>query len=136
MGLRVNIIIIILIVFWRILAIALPFNYHQNSGMNLVMQEGEIQDMPPTPPNFPMCNNFRFNSNHFFTSLRNHEKRLASKGEYKILSWHVFFYNMHIIWVYSIKCYKKLRVFWNWISFVFSYLIWLYPSSNIQILTF
>lgn len=59
---------------------------HQNSGMNLVMQEGEIQDMPPTPPNFPMCNNFRFNSNHFFTLLRNHEKRLASKGEYKILS--------------------------------------------------
>lgn len=48
--------------------------------MNLVMQEGEIQDMPPTPPNFPMCNNFRFNSNHFFTSLRNNEKRLASKG--------------------------------------------------------
>lgn len=50
--------------------------------MDLVLQEGEVEEMPPTPPNFPTYSNFRFDSNHFFTSLRAHERKLASRGFY------------------------------------------------------
>lgn len=54
--------------------------HHQSDGMSLVMQEGEIQEMAPLPPNFPTCNNFRFDQNQFLSSLRNQERILASKG--------------------------------------------------------
>lgn len=48
--------------------------HHQSDGMNLVMQEGEIQEMAPLPPNFPTCNNFRVNPNQFLSSLKNQER--------------------------------------------------------------
>ncbi|XP_033742548.1 L-ascorbate oxidase-like [Pecten maximus] len=32
---------------------------HQIAGMSLVLQEGEITDMPPLPKGFPVCGNFR-----------------------------------------------------------------------------
>lgn len=54
--------------------------HHQSDGMNLVMQEGEIQEMAPLPPNFPTCNNFRVNPNQFLSSLKNQERMLWSKG--------------------------------------------------------
>lgn len=54
--------------------------HHQSDGMNLVMQEGEIQEMAPLPPNFPTCNNFRVNPNQFLSSLKNQERILWSKG--------------------------------------------------------
>lgn len=38
-----------------------PLTNHQYLGMDLVIQEGEVEQMPPLPPNFPICNIFRFN---------------------------------------------------------------------------
>uniref|UniRef100_K1PED6 L-ascorbate oxidase n=1 Tax=Magallana gigas TaxID=29159 RepID=K1PED6_MAGGI len=57
------------------------FAHHFFGGMSLVMEEGEIQDMPPVPPNFPTCNKFRFNPYQFDQSLRDHERTLALKGK-------------------------------------------------------
>lgn len=54
--------------------------HHQSDGMNLVMQEGEIQEMAALPPNFPTCNNFRVNPNQFLSSLKHQERMLSSKG--------------------------------------------------------
>ncbi|XP_061167209.1 uncharacterized protein LOC133176053 [Saccostrea echinata] len=54
--------------------------HHQINGMNLVMQEGDIQDMPPVPPNFPTCNNFLSNLEQWLTSLKRQEAILLSKG--------------------------------------------------------
>lgn len=59
--------------------------HHQSDGMNLVMQEGEIQEMAPLPPNFPTCNNLRVNPNQFLSSLKHQERMLSSKGWYTIL---------------------------------------------------
>ncbi|XP_022309994.2 uncharacterized protein LOC111115523 [Crassostrea virginica] len=56
------------------------FANHQFQGMSLVMQEGEIREMPPTPPNFPTCNSFQFDHNQFLMSLRKQERMLSSKG--------------------------------------------------------
>ncbi|XP_061167207.1 uncharacterized protein LOC133176052 [Saccostrea echinata] len=54
--------------------------HHQAEGMNLVMQEGDIADMPPVPPNFPTCNNFRTNPEQWLRSLNREEAKLLSKG--------------------------------------------------------
>lgn len=37
-----------------------PLTNHQYLGMDLVIQEGEVEQMPPLPPNFPTCKIFRF----------------------------------------------------------------------------
>ncbi|KAK1135838.1 hypothetical protein K0M31_000410 [Melipona bicolor] len=34
------------------------FIYHQASGMQMVLNVGEQEDLPPVPPNFPKCGNF------------------------------------------------------------------------------
>ncbi|XP_062618563.1 uncharacterized protein LOC134280151 [Saccostrea cucullata] len=54
--------------------------HHQEEGMSLVVQEGDISDMPPVPPNFPTCNNFRFNPEQWLTSLNKQEAKLLAKG--------------------------------------------------------
>ncbi|CAH0550161.1 unnamed protein product [Brassicogethes aeneus] len=35
------------------------FLYHITVGMNLILQVGTNSDLPPVPPKFPTCNNFR-----------------------------------------------------------------------------
>lgn len=72
--------------------------HHQSDGMNLVMQEGEIQEMAPLPPNFPTCNNFRVNPNQFLSSLKNQERMLWSKGWYTLLFPSPFHYYIICIW--------------------------------------
>ncbi|XP_062618572.1 uncharacterized protein LOC134280160 [Saccostrea cucullata] len=54
--------------------------HHQADGMILVAQEGDISDMPPVPPNFPTCSNFRFNPEQWLTSLNRQEAKLRAKG--------------------------------------------------------
>ncbi|XP_017760663.1 PREDICTED: laccase-like [Eufriesea mexicana] len=35
------------------------FVYHQMAGMELILKVGEQSDLPPVPPNFPRCGNFK-----------------------------------------------------------------------------
>ncbi|XP_033744232.1 uncharacterized protein LOC117330123 [Pecten maximus] len=38
---------------------------HQITGMALILQVGDVDEMPPTPKNFPTCGNFKFPKEEF-----------------------------------------------------------------------
>ncbi|XP_062618571.1 uncharacterized protein LOC134280159 [Saccostrea cucullata] len=56
------------------------FGHHQTQGMNLVMQEGDIEHMPKVPTNFPTCNNFLLDPKQWLVSLKREEARRKSLG--------------------------------------------------------
>ncbi|XP_061167179.1 uncharacterized protein LOC133176019 [Saccostrea echinata] len=56
------------------------FGHHQTQGMNLIMQEGNIADMPKLPPNFPTCNNFLVNPEQWLMALKREEAKRKSLG--------------------------------------------------------
>lgn len=75
------------------------YSHPQFGGMNLVMQEGEENDMAPLPTNFPTCNNFWVNPNQFYSILRNQDRMLASKGRCSKCS--LFFYRIPLLSVWN-----------------------------------
>ncbi|XP_062618570.1 uncharacterized protein LOC134280158 [Saccostrea cucullata] len=56
------------------------YGHHQTQGMNLVMQEGEVKDMPQLPPNFPTCNNFQVHPEQWLLSLKREEAKRKALG--------------------------------------------------------
>ncbi|XP_048753990.2 uncharacterized protein LOC125665390 [Ostrea edulis] len=66
------------------------FTHHLAEGMSLVMQEGDIKDMAPIPPNFPTCNNFRVDPETWTLALNREEAKLALQGEYTQPPNHVY----------------------------------------------
>ncbi|XP_056001740.1 uncharacterized protein LOC125656390 [Ostrea edulis] len=56
------------------------FANHHLKGMALVIQEGEVEDMAPIPPNFPTCSDFQFSAVQWQIRVRSQRTRLASRG--------------------------------------------------------
>lgn len=53
--------------------------HHQSQGMALVLQEGDTEDMVPTPPNFPTCGSFQITKEQFEEVISDHEKILKAR---------------------------------------------------------
>ena len=64
---------------------------HQIAGMAVILQEGEVDDMPPTPDGFPTCGNFlpstgydvprKTNSTDVKSMVKAHSKLHAQKQQ-------------------------------------------------------
>lgn len=39
--------------------------FHNLLGMALIVKEGEVEEMPPTPEGFPQCGDFKWSSDEY-----------------------------------------------------------------------
>ncbi|XP_060073311.1 uncharacterized protein LOC132553116 [Ylistrum balloti] len=59
---------------------------HQITGMALVLQVGDVDQMPPTPINFPTCGNFNFPREEFEDIIKNSKASFATKPKGQLSS--------------------------------------------------
>ncbi|XP_021372423.1 uncharacterized protein LOC110462667 [Mizuhopecten yessoensis] len=53
---------------------------HQITGLALILQVGDVDQMPPTPKNFPTCGNFNFPQEEFEDMTKKSKTSSKAKG--------------------------------------------------------
>ncbi|XP_069129164.1 uncharacterized protein [Argopecten irradians] len=59
---------------------------HQIMGMALILQVGDVDEMPPTPKNFPTCGSFDFSQEEFEKLVENSKRDTNDTGETSVQS--------------------------------------------------